>query len=296
MRIRFSTMLVFAVLACAAGMAAPLAADTVYLTQGRTMEDVTAELTETQIRIRMSGGEMRLALSEVVRIDKSETPYGRYLNQLARLRDDPATPPSAWLGLARWAQVNELEGEAREAAMIVARLAPRLEGLAPLMRGLGFAFDEETQSWLSHERLMRRRGLVQHRGEWTTPGERAERIRAENDSRRAAMMAEETRRLLRQEAELAAVQRQRVEPAPRVEISVGGNVAYPGLFSYSVPGPILLLRQPGFGGSGVRRGQVRLGPVGGPARQRGRFEPTPGPMLNIFERAPGSLIPARAHF
>lgn len=296
MRARFSTILVYAIVACVAA-ASSLAADTVYLTNGRTLENVTTELTTTQIRIRMSGGEMRLPRSQVLRVEEIETSYERYLASLSALRDDPSTTPEGWLALARWALVNELEGEAEESAKIAAQLAPRLEGLAPLMRSLGFALDESSQSWLTREETMRRQGLVRHRGEWTTPARKVARINAESElrqeSRRAAAAA--LREWRQHEEEVAAAVRLREatiqrEVAQRVEASV----PYRGAFSYSVPGPILFLGRSSFGGFGRHHRPTPLRPSSG--AQRGRFEPTPGPVLNIFERAPGSLIPTRAHF
>ncbi len=301
LHIRFSIILLgTACMLCAVGLATPLAADTVYLTHGRTMQNATVELTETQIRIRIPGGEMRMALSEVVRIEESETPYGRYLDQLARLRRDPATSPAAWLGLARWAQLNELENEAKEAAVIAARMAPHLEGLAPMMRGLGFSFDEQTQSWLTQGEAMRRRGLVQHHGEWTTPGERAERIRAESAERREAELAAarrlEERQRIRQEEQL-----QRQVAPQRLEIAVTGSgpypgVRYPGAFNYSVPGSFFVLRRPALGGHAHRPGHARLGPVTRGAPQRERSDPSPPVGLDILVRTPGSLIPIRSPY
>jgi hypothetical protein len=278
-------------LAALAVCGSPLLADDVYLTNGRAFEGVIAELTDTQVRIRFADGELRLPRSQVLRIEEAETIHQRYLREAEALRADPSTRPEHWLDLARWAKVNQFERGSREAALVAAELAPELEGLAPLMRGLGYVLDEPSGGWVPLGDSMRRRGFVEHRGEWTTPAVRAERMRAEEVLLAVRRQVEEEQRQRRRDDALARLEQQLIEreqrpAAPTVQVVLP---PYPQAFNYAIPGSVVVVRPP----YAAPANGGEPAPVAGP---RGRFDPTPGPTLNLYERQPGSLIPARGRF
>jgi hypothetical protein len=265
--------------------ALPAAADDVFLNNGNSFEGVIAEVTATQVRIRMPGGELSLPRSAVARVEKGEAPFAEFLAREKALRRDPDATAADWVELARWAKAQGLSTATREAALQAARLDPQLEGLGPLLRGLGYVYDRELGQWIPYAESMRRRGFVEYAGAWITRAEHDERLRArereeqERLSRRAvvreAARAARTDRLL----DLAEVQlaRELLEPRPVV-------VALP----VAVGWPILVL--PGV--FPPPHGDGRPDP-GGPVlvpRPDPRFPPRDGRSSRLPHQ-PGSLIP-----
>jgi hypothetical protein len=180
-------------LALAAGTVSLALADDVYLANGQVFEDVIAQRSGEQVRIRMAHGEMGVPASWVVRIEESETALGRYLRRKAALGEDASARD--WLELARWARSEGFAEGAREAALSAAALDPRLDGLEPLLRSAGFVFDDESGSWLTEEALMVRRGYVRVGGEWLPAQVVAERARAADEARAAAAQSAREARL-----------------------------------------------------------------------------------------------------
>lgn len=158
---------------------APAQADVVYLTNGQIFEEVETRLEGSQLRIDLPIGSMSLSLDQVERIDEGESVLGQYQERLAELESDPATGVEAWLELARWATNQGFQRGMRRAALAAATLDPEAEGLAPLMRGLGYIYDTElgVEGWLPYDEAMRRRGLVEDQGEWISSEEMQERAR-----------------------------------------------------------------------------------------------------------------------
>lgn len=169
-------------------------ADTVYLANGRSFEGVLAEETGSQVHIRMPGGELKLPKSQVARVEKGDSSYAFYLERKEALRRGSSA--ADWLALARWARDHGVPHGAREAALKAAEIEPRLAGLGPILRGFGYAFDEDLERWIPYADSMRRRGFVEVNGQWLSRQELAERQHASEE--------EAQRRAVREAAEAAA--------------------------------------------------------------------------------------------
>ena len=197
-RARLATVLLVA-LGTGLGLAAPAAADDVLLTNGRSFEGVIARVEGSRVHIRLPYGEMTLPMSRVERIDRGDSTLARYLAQKESLTRAGASA-EGWLDLAAWARAHDLPDGVREAALTAAAVDPHAAGLAPVLRPLGYVFDDELDRWIRYEDAMRRRGFVLVEGEWMSREEQAERLRrAEEAASRA--------RAERQAGELAATAR-----------------------------------------------------------------------------------------
>ncbi len=258
-------------------------ADTVYLTNGKSFQDVVAQVSDTQVRIQMPGGEIRVPRASVERVEPKESAYASFLERRAAL--GRASGAKDWLMLARWAAANGLDQGARETALRAAQLDPHLEGLASLLRGFGYVYDRDLDRYVSYADEMHRRGLVNDGGVWISRQEQAEQrqAREEDRERQAAFQAAEAARAAsdaeRQLAELQINQQQ----------GAGGEgVDYSG---YTSPYGVTLGVFPGFYSSATRlhhgRGQSLGGFANGGHRGGGVF----GGLGGLGGRVPGSLLP-----
>ena len=188
-------------------LGAPLLADDVHLKNGRTFENVVAEVGDAQVRVHMPGGVISLPRSAVDRIDKSASSFAEYLRRKQELtsreragnpgnrRTSPGSPASSassasdWLELARWARSNNLPQGAREAALTAAEINPREPGLAGVLRGFGYVYEESLDRWISYDDSMRRHGFVQEGGTWVGYEEHAAHVRERQEARAAAAAA-----------------------------------------------------------------------------------------------------------
>jgi hypothetical protein len=175
--------------------AVPVSADDVYLANGRKFEGVVAETTDSQVRIQMQGGILSLPRSQVLRVETGDSSLAGYLRRREALKKNPAASASDWLELARWARGQGLGQATREAALAAAVLEPKLEGLAPILRGYGYVLDAQLDRWLPYEESMRRKGFVLSSGQWITREEYAAKVRVweEESSRRHAAWEERSR-------------------------------------------------------------------------------------------------------
>ena len=165
--------------------AGPLVADEVYLVNGKVFEDVAAEVVGDEVAIGLpSGGEIRLAMSQVARIERAETAMATYRERAGALSGDARAGGEEWLALAHWAREEGLRRAYREAALEAARRDPRLPGAAAAMRELGYVFDDELDQWLPRTEALLRRGLVPYGGDWMTPEERDRLIRSADEAHR----------------------------------------------------------------------------------------------------------------
>jgi len=260
-------------------------ADTVYLVNGRTFEGVIAETTDGEVRIVMPGGSLSLPSSRVLRVEKSASQFAEYLERKKALARSGAGA-AAWLELARWAKTGGLAQGMREAALTAADLDPRLEGLAPLLRGYGYVLDEQLDRWIPYADAMRRKGLVQWNGEWISRHEQAarqlleqEEIARRNAERAAARMAQVTQAT--REAELALAQ---MELRQRISQSSAGTYTMP---VYVYPWYVLPLPA-----SPCRHhcGPQDLKPPMAPTQRDGEAQRD---ARESFTHVPGSLIPGR---
>jgi len=264
--------------------AAPASGDDVYLTNGQTFEDVVAVEAGDKVRILMAGGEMRLPRSQVARIERGASPYLHYLTRREELLADAEATASQWLDLARQALAANLAPSAREAAREAALRDPELPALGALMKRLGYVRDEVLGDWIpvrEHRRRMASAAPAE-----TSP-EVAERIarqrrqeRAEEiwEARKAQLAAAEAR-LAAEGARLAAERAERSERDAGQERwqQPGWTWSLPamgGTVFYSTPAPITI----------VDPGSLPPAPVS---------QPSGAPVMNLFDRQPGSLIPGQ---
>jgi hypothetical protein len=206
----------------AAALLAPAAAtraDEVHLTNGRSFENVVAEVQGDRVAIRLSSGVIRLPRSKVAHITHHETALEKYLTRRDALVEQRAAA-AQWLDLSLWARDHDLSTGYRGAAKRAADLDPDLDGLAPVMRDLELLYDEAADRWLSEEQIMRRRGYVRYDGSWVTAVERAEALAraAEAEAQRLAARREARRDVVLVELATAArvqAETERAESAVR---------------------------------------------------------------------------------
>ena len=188
---------------------APLLGDDVYLKNGRSFENVVAEVGDEQVRVHMPGGVVSLPRSSVDRVEKSDSTFAEYSRRKQDLESAARgpRPPSAgdWLELARWARLNNLPQAAREAALKAAVINPREAGLAGLLRGFGYVYEESLDRWIPYDDAMRLHGMVQEGGTWVSREEHAARLQEQREQQAARAAAAAA---VRDEAAAAMLQAQ----------------------------------------------------------------------------------------
>jgi hypothetical protein len=194
--------------------ALPLLADDVYLKNGRSFAGVVADVGDSQVRIHMPGGTISLPRGAVDHVRKADSAYAEYLERKSAIESREngshgVRRAGEWVELARWARSSNLPQGAREAALTAAEINPREAGLAGLLRGFGYVFDESVDGWISYEDSMRRHGFVQDGGTWVSREEHAERVRereAERSQRQAAYAAQAAAAAAAESAEMLRAQ------------------------------------------------------------------------------------------
>jgi len=256
-------------------VATPLSADDVHMKNGQSFKDIIAFEEGDGVRIQLAFGEITVPRSSVARIVRGSSTVDEYLTRGSELQRRGAGADE-WLALARGAASEGVDHGAREAGLKAAKLDPALEGLAPLLRSLGYSFSEQRQEWLSSDDYLRSLGYVRTGGEWVSPEEIAERQRIERvatEERRAARAAARDERLA-QAVELLTVKALAEEAAPP-EPRVGLPIAiFPGYY----PPPVYTKSAPPY------RAPYYRGPTA----------EDPPYALDILERMPGSLFPIRS--
>lgn len=274
MRVRF--VAIFALLASIS----PVFADDVYLTNGRKFEGVIAETAGSQVRIRMAGGILSLPASQVTRVEKGESNLAEYLRRKDDLQANSRARAADWLELARWAQAQGLQHGARESALRAAELDPRLEGMAPILRGLGYVYDEPLDRWIPYAESMRRRGFVLSYGQWISRQEyEAAASAREEEADRRRIARQEQARAAREDRLAALTELVLVREVTRSEREDRGYSAplavFPGYFFPPVFVP------PGHGHRRPDHGRRSIA-----------IDPNDG-QPHGYIRVPGSLIPGR---
>jgi hypothetical protein len=243
---------------------APLLGDDVYLKNGRSFENVVAEVGDAQVRVHMPGGVVSLPRSAVDRVEKSDSSFAEYSRRKQEFesRARGPRPPSAadWLELARWARANNLPQAAREAALKAAEINPREAGLAGLLRGFGYVYEESLDRWIPYDDAMRLHGMVQEGGTWVSREEHAARLmeQREQQAARAAAAA-----AARDEAAAAMLQAQAaLAQQGAVDNGYGGGMTlggfYGGFGGFWPFGGASVFGVPGFG-RGAHRGFAERG-------------------------------------
>jgi hypothetical protein len=168
------------------------AADEVHLVNGKSFEDVSAQVVGDEVWIELpAGGQIRLPRSHVARIDKAESGMDLYRQRARAL--GPEAGAAEWLDLAEWARQRRLALGHREAVLAASRREPELPGVVEAMHRLDFVWEKELGQWLPRAEAMHRRGLISFDGDWVTPEERDRRIQASWERDRQA--AERSRQL-----------------------------------------------------------------------------------------------------
>ncbi|HZF09129.1 MAG TPA: hypothetical protein VFE33_10095 [Thermoanaerobaculia bacterium] len=278
-RIRWATPLLLLLLGALAATAA--SADTVYLTNGKSFEGVIAVVGDSQVRVQMPGGEIRLPRSSVARVETADSSFSLYLRKKEALGHSARA--ADWLDLARWAKANGFEQGVREAALKAADLDPHQPGLGALLRPSGYVFDAQLDSFIPYAESMRRKGYVQSNGEWITREESAARTR-EREERAQLAAQTAVAEAQRQAAEIALYQAAQASQQPMASPYDGVPLVYGSGFLLSGGHG----RSPHPHGHGGR-------PGGGPWRQPGSQLVTVGGggmgYEQLIGRQPGSLFP-----
>ncbi len=237
-----------ATLTAVLAVVAPLAADDVYLVNGRVFEDVVATVDGDRVRLHLPFGEMSVPRHTVERIEHAETTLEAFQAERDRLRHDPEAEAVDWVELGRWALERGLRHGAREAALEATRRDPAAEGLSSLMQALDYVLDAASGRWISYEESLERRGYALIGGSWLSPEQQLARqkarARAETEAARVLQAADE-RRLTRAVLALAAAQLAGPsEPRPVRGIYSWPAAVVPGFFHLRPPRPSAPERRP----------------------------------------------------
>jgi hypothetical protein len=251
-------------------LAAPAAADTVYLVNGNAFEEVIAETAAGEVRIRMPHGEIVLPDRVVARVERSPSAWQEFAERERGLRAASSTPRQ-WLDLARWADEAGFRPGMRVALLRAAELDPGLDGLAPLMKRSGYIRDPESGEWLNEADYMRRRGYRLWDDHWLPEGEYERRLRAHREA--------ETRR--REDARQERIARA-IEALVVAELSRAA-ASQPAPRPPEPRGPLVAVYTGGYFPFGLTAGVGAPAPV---APEQATFD-------DLVDRQPGSLFPVR---
>lgn len=262
-----TVLLVLPAVLCLA--APPALADDVHLTNGRAFYGVVAQVQGEKVAIRLPDGIIRLPLSHVARIERAETRLEEYVERRHALTGRRA-PAADWIELALWARDQGFNTAYREAARRAADLDPQAAGLKPVMRDLGWIYDDVTDRWLDETVAMQRRGLVRYDGAWVTPAERASAMARTSEA--ATLRYEAEQRAQRDAAELR-LERQRLERQEDADRESDAGYAAVPVVAYGVGywGPPLVTPRHGHGGHGG--GGHQGGDTAGPHPPRSHLPP-----------------------
>ncbi len=262
--------------------AAPSLADTVYLTNGNSFENVIAQRTAQGVRIVLPYGDLTLPANRVARIVAANSSLAEFLARFNALDVASNTKTAEWVQLGTWALEHDLTASAVKAALRAAAQAPKDPGVVTLMRRLDYRYDSELARWIPYADYLRRRGFVREGGNWLSPEEIARRAAAARSAAQAQAEAErarddrETSDLLKAAALLAI---SNSTASREANVPYGGAVwpvaSFPAFYGYSL--------------------QARRRPAFHPARVaiprvvRGSQVPTGNANYSFYHRPPGSL-------
>ena len=272
-------------------------ADDVHLTNGAVFEDVSTETTATHVIIEMNIGRLRLPNEQIARIVEGSSPIEEHRQRSNELLSDPGSRAEDFLELARWSVRQGLVSQARQSALIAARLGPDLAGLQELLAGLGYEHVHGI-GWLPYDEAQRSRGLVLFEGQWLTRTEREERIAEEQRSSAARTTAGRNaqpsdRDIALESIELARRSVEAVDDASQRAAQSERRDERPRRLSGH-----------GFVGHGPRFGDRQNNVYGGvvlpirgvdPAAAAAYQERLSRDLKSLASRAPGSLIPVQQH-
>ena len=183
MRLQSRTVLL---LLSAAILAAPAAADEIFLRGGGRVSGVIVQRTAEAITVETAPGLLTLSMKRVEKVVEGRSAVEEFQDRASRLLPGDV---NGWAALARWAADHDLVTHSREAWHRVAAVDPaHPEANAALGRvQLG-------GEWMSEGEAYRARGYVEYEGRWMTPAEHEVLLQQE--------AAEDAARLQNREAEL----------------------------------------------------------------------------------------------
>jgi hypothetical protein len=145
------------------------AADEVWLKGGGRIVGEVLERRAQSVVIEVGPGTVTMPMARVDHIVSASSRLTEFRSRAARMAPGDV---QGWLGLAAWADQNDLRTQAREAWEHVLAVDPT-NSLA--QQSLGNVW--LAGRWMEHDNAMRAQGLVEFEGQWVTPGEREARLR-----------------------------------------------------------------------------------------------------------------------
>lgn len=184
--------------------AASVFADTVYLTNGASVEG-RARYEGGKVIVEQMAGDVIFDESRVEMVDKKRTVLDDYDDKLKALNANANTTANDFIALAHFAEENgikrHIEASYRRA---IAKDPQNAEGRL----ALGYVKHEGV--WMLPEKANVAKGLVQHKGAWMTPEAKADLMRLEAATEAANAQAEVERlKLARTERQLEAIEAER---------------------------------------------------------------------------------------
>jgi hypothetical protein len=193
-------------IAALAGMAlaTPVFADTVYLTNGASMEG-RARYENGKVVVEQLAGDIIFDESRVEMIDKKRTLLDDYDDKLKALRDNPNSTGADYAALARFCEENGIKRHIEQTyRMAVAKDPDNAEGRL----ALGYVKYEGV--WMTPQRANAAKGLVEHKGAWVTAEAKSDLLRLEAETEANKARAEVERlKLERTERMLEVVEAER---------------------------------------------------------------------------------------
>ena len=170
----------------AASLAAPAAADEIFLRGGGRVSGVIVQRTSEAVTVETAPGLLTLSMKRVERIVEGRSAVEEFQDRASRLAPGDF---NGWAALARWAADHDLVTHSREAWHRVVAVNP-----AHPEANAALGLVQLGGEWMSESEAYRARGYVEYEGRWVTP--------AEHDALLQQEAAEEAARLQNREAEL----------------------------------------------------------------------------------------------
>lgn len=185
-------------------IAAPLFADTVFLTNGATVEG-RARYSGGKVIVEQLAGDVIFDESRVEAVDKKRTLLDDYDDKLKALTNNPNSTADEFAALARYCEENGIK---RHVEQTYRRAIAKDSNHAEARIALGYVKHEGL--WMSPERANVAKGLVEYKGTWMTPEAKADLLRLEAQTEAAKALAEVERlKLERTERQLEAIEAER---------------------------------------------------------------------------------------
>lgn len=194
----------FSLAAAMALSASSLFADTVYLTNGATIEG-RARYEGGKVVVEQLAGDVIFDESRVEMVDKKRTVLDDHDDKLKALLANAAATADDHAALARYCEENGIK---RHIEAAYRRAIAKDPNHTESRVALGYVKHEGV--WMLPEKANVAKGLVQHKGAWVTPEAREDLLRLEAQTEAAKAQAEVERlKLARTEKQLEAIEAER---------------------------------------------------------------------------------------